>query len=56
MNGLNDFFLIAEIIILAVLYVWISYTWLIIYQSYADSQNKPEVLSSEDDINIVEKK
>lgn len=49
---MSEFFVIVEIAILLVLYVWITYTWTIIYQSYKDRHNKPEIMSSDDDINI----
>ena len=49
---MNELFVIAEIIILLVFYVWITHTWTVIYQSHKDRQNKPEIMSSEDDINI----
>lgn len=49
---MNEFFILAEITILVIFYIWIMHTWTIIYTEYKTRQNKPNSLSSEDDINI----
>lgn len=52
---MNEFIIIAEIIVLAITYVLILHAFSRIHQAYSNRQSKPEVLSSEDDINIVSK-
>ena len=55
MPGMNEFFILFELSLLVVFYVLIMHTYSIIYQKYKDRQNKEEVLSSDDDINITTK-
>jgi len=51
---MNEYIILAELLLLVVFYALIMHTYGKIYNAYVTRQNKPEVLSSDDDINIVE--
>lgn len=53
---MNEFIILAELLLLVVVYALIMHQYGIIYNRYKELQNKPEVLSSDDDINIVDKR
>ena len=50
---MNDFIILAELILLIVLYVLILFGYNKIYSSYQDRKNKLEVLSADDDVTIL---
>lgn len=52
---MNEFIILAELMLLVVFYALIMHTYGKIYHTYVERQNKPEVLSSDDDINITSK-
>ena len=51
---MNEYIILAELLLLVIFYVLILKAYSIIYYKYKETQNKPEVLSSDDDINIVD--
>lgn len=49
----HDFIILAELLLIIVVYVLSLYTYSRIYEAYKNRKNKLEVLSSEDDVTII---
>lgn len=51
---MSELVIIVELTLLVLFYILVMHTYSKIYHKYKELQNKPEVLTSDDDINIVE--